>query len=727
MKLETFFEKFEQFADAPNAVAKMRELVLELAIQGKLIEQDANDVSAIASLRKCTRAVRELEVNDDDTVPSGWASVPLGCVIASNIGGGTPSKQNSAYWNGSIPWASVKDIQTDKYLSATIDSITEEGLKHSSSNLIPANRLIVVTRMGLGKLAINKIPTAINQDLRAIEPNESLDLDFAYLLFKALKMVGKGVTVKGVRIDVLHSMTVALPPLAEQKRIVAKVDELMALCDRLEAQQQERASRHAALARASLVRFAEAPTPANLDFLFHQSYTIPPADLRKSILTLAVQGKLVPQKPGDGLPQEAFIGLTPLASEAGDSGGIPDQWELCSYRSLTSLVTSGSRGWKEYYSKSGAIFVRTQNIKTDKLVLDDVAYVDLPTSAEGMRAQILKEDILITITGANVTKAARVEEQIPEAYVSQHIALTRPRWSGMSKWLHLCFISHGAARGTLEQLAYGDKPGLNLNNIRDLILPIPPLAEQRRIVAKVDQLMALVDQLETQLSEARAKSAALLEAVIHELLNPSAEIIDLASYRAAIGCYTIRKMCDKPYFGRTAAMKMFYLAQAHVGMQLGLKPEREAAGPLDQWIYRFEEEGQRQAWFKAVENTSNGKMKVEYQPGKLLAEQAAQGENLLSSEQRREFDRLLNLLSDKKTEEVEIIATLFAAWNDFLLDGRTPSDDEIVTEVRTNWHEKKERFTPAVLRQWMGWLRKNSLMPQGRPPRTVQQSKLQLN
>src|SRR5205823_6466821 len=93
----------------------------------------------------------------------------------------------------------------------------------------------------------------------------------------------------------IENVVVPLPPLAEQKRIVAKVDELMALCDRLEAQQEEREMRHASLARASLSRFAEAPTPANLTFLFHKSYTIPPADLRKSILTLAVQGELVPK------------------------------------------------------------------------------------------------------------------------------------------------------------------------------------------------------------------------------------------------------------------------------------------------------------------------------------------------------------------------------------------------------------------------------------------------
>ena len=92
---------------------------------------------------------------------------------------------------------------------------------------------------------------------------------------------------------------IPLPPLAEQKRIVAKVDELMALCDRLEAQQQERETQQAALARAAVARFADAPTPANLELLFHKSYSVSPADLRKTILTLAVQGKLVPQDPND--------------------------------------------------------------------------------------------------------------------------------------------------------------------------------------------------------------------------------------------------------------------------------------------------------------------------------------------------------------------------------------------------------------------------------------------
>ena len=121
------------------------------------------------------------------------------------------------------------------------------------------------------------------------------------------KLCTRWINQAAVNTETLKEQTIPLPPLAEQKRIVAKVDELMALCDRLALQQEERETRHAALARASLARFADAPTPANFQFLFHPSYAIPPAALRKSILTLAVQGKLVPQDPNDEPAEELMV------------------------------------------------------------------------------------------------------------------------------------------------------------------------------------------------------------------------------------------------------------------------------------------------------------------------------------------------------------------------------------------------------------------------------------
>jgi len=742
MKLETFFEKFELFADVPNAVGKMRELVLELAIQGLLVEQSTDDIQAQDSLRESTKAVWPLTLNKDVPVPAGWAAIPLGCAIASNTGGGTPSKQNRTYWNGAIPWASVKDIQSEKYLTRTIDSITEEGLRNSSSNLIPPNRLLVVTRMGLGKLAINKMPVAINQDLRAIEPNEALDLDFAYLLFKALKLIGKGVTVKGVTLDVLHSMPVALPPLAEQKRIVAKVDELMALCDRLEAQQQERDTRHAALARASLSRFAEAPIPANLDFLFHKSYTITPADLCKSILTLAVQGLLVPQDPSDKSAsklvdqirndangqRKSQRGVSRDSTDDEKPYGLPATWVWARAEELTQPNQNITYGiLKPVWVESGVPTVRVTEMKTGAIDINALPKCTAERAAKFSKTMLGADDLLISKDGT-IGKTAFVPPELVGGNITQHVLRFAISKRLDRHFVRICIDAPPCQAWMAGETKGVALQGVNVGDFRRMPLPIPPLAEQRRIVAKVDQLMALVDQLETQLSEARIKSAALLDAVIHELLNPTPEIVDLASYRAVVGCYAISKMQGKRYFGRTAAMKVLYLAEAHVGLELGLKPMREAAGPFDSWLYRFEEQGEREAWFKVVDDTTaGGKKKIEYRPGQALAEQSAQAERLFTADQRKEFDRLLALFSDRTTEEAEIIATLFAAWNDFLIDGHEPSDDEIVREVRENWHEKKERFTPALLRKWLGWLRQNDVVPNGRTPRTMHQTQLLLN
>jgi type I restriction enzyme, S subunit len=533
--LRTFFQKFDLFADAPDAVAKMREVVLEWAVQGRLVPQDLKDETAEALLDRvaCRANTRRREADEPDEteapfpIPETWQWVRLPRVLKKLTDGTHRSPPNGP--TGAFMYVTAKNIKTDGVLLDGITYVSKKVHDEIYSRCDPSFGDVLYIKDGAttGIATINQVkePFSMLSSVALLKPSHAI---FSrYLLwamrspffYKETRGAMKGAAITRVTLSVMAASLLPLPPLAEQKRIVAKVDELMAICDRLEAQQQERESRHSGIARASLARFAEAPTTANLNFIFHKSYDIPPADLRKSILTLAVQGKLVPQDPNDEPAEMTCAGLKQLSGESSDHAGIPDQWALCSYRSLTTLVTSGSRGWKQFYAEKGSIFIRTQNINTDKLILDDVAFVDLPRSAEERRAQVLIDDILITITGANVTKAARVEKHIPEAYVSQHIALTRPRWSKMSEWLHLCFVSHGSARGILEKVAYGDKPGLNLNNIRDLMLPIPPLAEQRRIVAKVDELMALVDALETQLDTSRTTAAKLLSALVAELTN----------------------------------------------------------------------------------------------------------------------------------------------------------------------------------------------------------------
>jgi type I restriction enzyme S subunit len=162
--------------------------------------------------------------------------VNLGDVVNFE-GGGTPSKANDAYWNGTIPWASVKDISGPK-LSSTIDYITKEGLANSASRLVPAGNVILPTRMALGRAAINTVDVAINQDLRVAYPHKNLDR--RYLLWfiisnaRLIESLGSGATVKGITLDKLRSLQIPLPPLPEQKRIAAILDKADAIRRKLQ-------------------------------------------------------------------------------------------------------------------------------------------------------------------------------------------------------------------------------------------------------------------------------------------------------------------------------------------------------------------------------------------------------------------------------------------------------------------------------------------------------------
>jgi type I restriction enzyme S subunit len=170
-----------------------------------------------------------------------WETVSLGDVLHSIIGGGTPSKSKSEYWNGDIFWCSVKDMEDDKhYLSYTKDTITKKGLENSSANLIKAGTVITSTRMGLGRAFINKVDMAINQDLKALIPNERIDNRFLLwtILSKRneLNMLGRGSTVKGITLDILKSIEISLPPLIVQRRIA---DILSAYDDLIENNQKQ--------------------------------------------------------------------------------------------------------------------------------------------------------------------------------------------------------------------------------------------------------------------------------------------------------------------------------------------------------------------------------------------------------------------------------------------------------------------------------------------------------
>ena len=179
---------------------------------------------------------------------------------------------------------------------------------------------------------------------------------------------------------------------------------------------------------------------------------------------------------------------------------LPESWAECDLNDLLEYVTSGSRDWSKYYAEVGANFIRTQDINQNKLNLDSVAKVSLPEKVEGKRTLVKKDDLLITITGANVGKCARVNTNIPESYVSQSVALVRLVDPSLSEFLQRQIIAPIGDQTALQKAAYGmGRPVLNLKNIRDFKVKLPAPSEQKFITEKLDALLAQVENTKARL------------------------------------------------------------------------------------------------------------------------------------------------------------------------------------------------------------------------------------
>jgi len=358
MNAELLLEHFDRIAEAPDAILRLRRFIWDLAVRGKLVEQDSNE-SADEDLRKVSgNGLLDQAIEGSYDIPSSWRWIRLDDAVTKHLGGGTPSKAVADYWDGEIFWASVKDIGHSKFVDRTVDRISEEGLRNSSSNLIPPESLIVVTRMGLGKVSINQVPIAINQDLRALFLPSGANVEYYYFFFKTADVQGTGLTVKGIRLAELMGMPFPFPPLAEQHRIVAKVNELMAICDDLAARQQAREAQRDRLVMAvsrGLVDDVDDPetmVDRTQFYLGHFSELTVRREhvgrLRQMILDLAVRGKLVEQNSEDEPVQTL---LQQVSATNGKFDGfvlnnvpfaVPPSWKWVKLGSVTRVVMGQS-------------------------------------------------------------------------------------------------------------------------------------------------------------------------------------------------------------------------------------------------------------------------------------------------------------------------------------------------------------------------------------------------
>jgi type I restriction enzyme S subunit len=765
-------------AGAPNGIKKLRELILELAVRGKLVEQDANDEPASELLKRIAAEKMQLvaegkikkqkplmgiaEEEKPFELPAGWEWCRL--QDAFDVRDGThdsPKYQSSGY-----PLVTSKNLYTGKLDLTDVKLISEEDhQKISARSKVDRGDVLFAMIGSIGNPAIvdTDVPFSIKNIalLKQYVPGKiSSDFLLIYLLVAASDMREKsaGGVQSFVSLGSIRLYPFALPALNEQHRIVAKVDELMALCDRLETQQADAASAHAQLVQALLGSLTQASDAADfaanwqrLAEHFHCLFSTEPSldALKQTLLQLAVMGKLVPQDPSDEpaskLLQRIQAEKQRLLAEGQSRKqkellteniplppyGVPNGWAweiLDSILYITGGVTLGRKlAGREMVSKP---YLRVANVQRGYLALDVMKEVEVPE--DEVSKYFLKEGDLLITEGGDWDKVGRTavwRNELPECLHQNHVFRARALTDEFeSRWAEM-YLNSTTARdyfaGSSKQTT--NLASINMTQLRACAFPVPPLAEQRRIVAKLDQLMALCNQLKTQLSQARQLNQQLASTLVERALvdgnKVAATAIDQEKARTLLAAEIVQKLHCEKRMGRVKLQKIISLAE-HVARlkEIQSDEQRYAAGPHDPALMNQVAQGLRAAqWFEELAlEVEAGKKRYEYRPLAQAGAHRPAYEALWSAQQRRQVSALIELMRLWDTPRCERVATLYSAWNDLLIEGREATEAAILHEVLRGWNDSKLKFTEA---QWLAELvemkQHSFLIPTGFGKRTT--------
>lgn len=445
-------------------------------------------------------------MSDQLSLPPGWSNAQLGDVLLAVVGGGTPSRKVPAYFDGSIPWFTVKDMKALKPNDAE-EHISAAAIADSATNLIPAETLIVATRIALGRAIRPKVTCAINQDLKALIVGTGADADF--LLYwiganeRVIQDLGSGTTVSGIRLETLHALPLKLPPSNEQTRIVEKLEELLSDLDagvaELKAAQKKLAQYRQALLKAALegaltaewraARTGEHETGAQLlaRILSERRRRWEEKQLAK----FQQQGKTPPKGWQDKYPE-------PVQPDTTDLPALPEGWVWASLDMLSEIQGGIQKQPSRAPTSNKYPFLRVANVARGKLKLEEIHEIEL-FEGELERLVLHKGDVLIVEGNGSLSEIGRCalwDGSIENAVHQNHLIRARPiliQSEIVETWLNSL---RGIDKLTKLAATTSGLYTLSVGKISRIPVPVPPLSEQAIIVTA---LAASLEEQERQL------------------------------------------------------------------------------------------------------------------------------------------------------------------------------------------------------------------------------------
>jgi len=540
-------------------IKKLRELILELAVRGLLVPQDPNDEPASVLLEKIAAEKEQLikdgkikkqkalpEISKDEKpfeLPNGWE---WSRVAFMGIGstGKTPKTSMTECFNGNIPFIGPGQITPLGKLLDSDKTLTEVGLGYSTEANI-GDILMVCIGGSIGKASIADKRISFNQQINALQP---LIASSGYLyiamtanfFYQSVLASSTGSATPIINRMKWEELLVPLPPEAEQPRIVAKVDELMALCDQLEQQTESSLTAHQTLVETLLNTLLNADQnsfdPAweriaqHFDVLFTTEHSID--QLKQTILQLAVMGKLTFPCSDDtsvlNLIEKIYEERILYKNNSKEKEILEREFERASAsiiknraevkaRFFCNFITKGTTPAKnELLEEEEIPFLKVYNIVNQKLDFNyKPTFISPDTHNKKLaRSKAFPGDVIMNIVGPPLGKVAIITSQFPEWNMNQALAVYRPVGGVLSKYLYYTLSARVTLESVLKEVkGTAGQDNLSLEQCRELIITLPSIEEQNRIVAKLEELMAICDTLKKHISETEATQLHLADAM----------------------------------------------------------------------------------------------------------------------------------------------------------------------------------------------------------------------
>lgn len=560
--MNSILKNIDFIARSPGGVALLRKLVLEFAVRGKLVSQDPKDEPASALLERLMREKVQQEkeektkpgkalpeIKEEETpygLPKGWRWVRLGNITSAITKGSTPTTYGYNFVPSGINFIKVENIEKNQVIADSITQfITPEAHSFFKRSQLEDGDILFSIAGTIGeicKVGPDILPANINQALAIIRGTSSVFLQ-DYLIICLNSFISdqvnnraRGGAMYNVSLGDLKELSLPLPPISEQFRIVARVQELMAVLDRLEGQTNRTEDKR----NRALIAATQAISQATASKEIASSWQRLAADLarlvdraedvktiRAMVLELAVRGKLVSQDPKDEpasvllerikrekvrLAKEEKIKAAkelPEIKQEEKPFKLPNGWVWVRLGEISSYIQRGKG--PDYVNESPIRVINQKCIRWEGIDLRYAKYISEESFALYDSERILQnEDILWNSTGTGtIGRACVVRDVISNQLVcDSHVTVVRLSLINscyLASWLRSAFIY-----GNIESTANGSTNQIELatSTVISTVVPLPPLPEQSRIVARVQELMAILDQLEEKLS-ARDKAATL--------------------------------------------------------------------------------------------------------------------------------------------------------------------------------------------------------------------------